>query len=155
MIKINKLSDYFKNKKAVLILIFCLIIGIILVLSDKKTDNTHDNSSDYTKFIENYTSKIENKLAELIEEVEGASLPKIMITLKSGSEFVYASDGKESNEKHVVVDDNLVYVKEYLPQIEGVAIVCKGGNDPAVKSKITELVCSVLGLYSSHVYVTE
>ena len=78
-----------------------------------------------------------------------------MITLKSGTEFVYASDGNEVNEKHVIVDDSLVYIKEYLPQIEGVAIVCKGGNNPNIKSKITELICSVLGLYSSHVYVTE
>ena len=139
----------------VLVLVLCLIIGVILVLSDKNNENTYNSSSDYTDFIENYTTKIENKLASLIEEVEGASSPKVMITLKSGTEFVYASDGKESTEKHVVVDDNLVYVKEYLPQIEGVAIVCKGGNNPTVKSKITELVCSVLGLYSSHVYVTE
>lgn len=139
----------------VLVLVLCLIIGVILVLSDKNNENTYNSSSDYTDFIENYTTKIENKLASLIEEVEGASSPKVMITLKSGTEFVYASDGKESTEKHVVVDDNLVYVKEYLPQIEGVAIVCKGGNNPTVKTKITELVCSVLGLYSSHVYVTE
>ena len=139
----------------VLVLVLCLIIGVILVLSDKKNENTQNNSSDYTDFIENYTLKTENKLANLIEEIDGASSPKVMITLKSGTEFVYASDGKESSEKHVIVDDNLVYVKEYLPQIEGVAIVCKGGNNPNVKSKITELVCSVLGLYSSHVYVTE
>ena len=134
---------------------FCLILGLILIFSDKNKQEISNNISDYTDFIEVYTTKTENKLADLIKEIDGVSTPKVMITLKSETEFVYASDGKETNEKHVIVDDNLVYVKEYLPQIEGVAIVCKGGSNPVVKSKITELVSSVLGLYSSHVYVTE
>ena len=149
------LNHFFKKKKSIFILLFCLIVGFILVFSDKNEEKISNKPSDYTDFIEFYTSKTESKLVELIEQIDGVSNPNVMITLKSGTEFVYASDGKETNEKHVIVDDNLVYVKEYLPEIEGVAVVCRGGSNPNVKSKITELICSVLGLYSSHVYVTE
>ncbi len=144
-----------KKKKGILLLIFGIVLGLILVIGggDEKTKSTLSN--DYTAHINEYTEKTEIKLENLIDNIEGASDVNVMITLESGSEFVYASDDSEKEMKHVIVNGELVYTKEYLPKIKGVAVVCKGGDRIEVKSKVTELVCSVLGMYSTRVYVTE
>ncbi len=149
-----KLLDYIKEKKVFLLITAGIILGLLLVFSDNpKSDN--NNTESYSEFINSYTNSIEKRLAELVDDIDGASNAKVMITLKCGSETVYASDGPQDNSKHVIVDNNLVYVKEYLPQIEGVAVVCKGGNDPKINNLITQMLCSLLGLYSTHVFVTE
>ena len=146
--------EILKKKKGILLITVGLLVGIFLVFSE---NDSPQNEADInqTEYIENYVQKMEEKLEALIEKISGTSNVNVLITLKSGSEYVYASDASDSSEKHVVVGSELVYVKEYLPEIEGVAVVCKGGADPTINAKITELVCSVTGLYTTHVYVTE
>lgn len=143
---------FIKNKKQAIILFIIAFFGLILFIygSKEPVKNTENIFSDST-----YVSELENNLEMLINNVSGASDAKVMITLESGNEYVYASDDTELAQKHVIVDNGLVCVTEKYPKIKGVGIVCKGGENPKIKSKITELVCSVLGIYSSNVYVTE
>ena len=151
---IEKITNALKRNKGVFFLILGISVGIILVFSDSGGSEI-ESGIDHAQYIEEYINKTEERLEALIEKIEGASNVNVLVTLKSGSEYVYASDASDMSEKHVVVSGDLVYVKEYLPEIEGVAVVCHGGNDPSVNAKITELVCSVTGLYTTHVYVTE
>ncbi len=151
---LEKITNAFKRNKGIFLLVLGISMGIILVFSDSGGSEI-EGEINHSQYIEDYISKTEERLEALIEKIEGASSVNVLVTLKSGSEYVYASDASEISEKHVVVSGDLVYVKEYLPEIEGVAVVCQGGNDPSVNAKITELVCSVTGLYTTHVYVTE
>lgn len=146
--------EIIKKKKGIFMLITGLLVGILLVFSESNTPK-EEKATDHTEYIESYVNITEKRLESLIEKINGTSNVNVLVILKSGSEYVYASDATESSEKHVIVGSDLVYVKEYLPEIEGVAVVCRGGNDPLIKAKITELVCSVTGLYTTHVYVTE
>lgn len=150
------ISDNPKSKKAIILIGTGLIIAILMLLwggNSGDRNNVPSNESEIS--LNNYVKYQEEKLEKLISEIQGVSDPKVMITLRSGNEYVYASDSSEKSEKHVVVDDALVCVKENLPEIEGIAVVCKGGNNDTVKEQITELLCSLFGLYSNHVYVTE
>jgi len=144
-----------KKRKGIIILIFGLILGVFLLIPFEKKQEKADTSNKTHEQIEEFTQKTEKRLRELINELDGVSGAKVMIMLKSGSEYIYASDDATNSEKHVIVKDGLVYVKEYLPEINGVAVVCQGGNDPLIQAKVTSLVCSLLDLYSNHVYVTE
>ena len=149
-------SEITKNKKAVILIGTGLIISfILLIFGGNKKTNSDYNPAESETVLEYYVKYQEEKLENIISEIKGVSEPKVMITLKSSSEYVYASDVSEKTEKYVVVDDSLVCVKENLPEIEGIAVVCKGGNNDEIKEQITELLCSLFGLYSNHVYVTE
>lgn len=142
-----------KKHKTFLIILLCLSVGILMVFSDSKT--TPKISESNTTDTEKYTTDLENRLEELINQISGVSSAKVLITLEQTNEYIYASDDSDTSQKHVIVNEALVYVTENLPKIKGVAIVCKGGNNDVTKRKITELTCSLLGIYSTSVYVTE
>ena len=144
---INKLI---KNKGLVIMCIG-LLAGAFLLLYPTTPKNTANDTQTTNDDILKYRDNLEQKLTNIINNISGVSNTKVMITLKSGTEYIYASDASNDQEKHVVVDNELVYVKEYLPEIEGVAVVCYGGSDPIIKEKITNMVCSLLGLYSTQI----
>ena len=144
-----------KKNKLTLLLAVGVVIGIILIFAGEKNKAENYNAEEVFYNDEAYAKMMEVKLEDIINEIEGVSEAKVVITLKSGAESVFASDEDGQKDKYVVTGDGLVCVKTLLPTVEGVAVVCRGGNNPAVKEKITSLVCSLLGLYSTHVYVTE
>ena len=150
---LKNLISNIKKHKTFLIILLCLSVGILMVFSDSKT--TPKISESNTTDTEEYTTDLENRLEELINQISGVSSAKVLITLEQTNEYIYASDDSDTSQKHVIVNEALVYVTENLPKIKGVAIVCKGGNNDVTKRKITELTCSLLGIYSTSVYVTE
>jgi len=150
----NKIITFLKTKRGVFFLIIGMLIGLLLVLSENTS--TQKSTSANTEYsVQEYTNALEIKLEELINQISGVSNTKVMITLKSSNEKIYAEENSLSGNNTLVIDGNPVYIKEYMPEIEGVAIVCNGGNNAIITEKITQLVCAVLGLYSTHVYVTE
>ena len=151
----NKIIRFLKTKRGIIFLIIGLLIGLLLVLSDNTSTQKNNSSSNIEYSSKEYTNTLEIKLEELINQISGVSNTRVMITLKSSNEIIYAEENSLSGNNTLVVDGNPVYIKEYMPEIEGVAIVCNGGNNPIITEKITQLVCAVLGLYSTHVYVTE
>ena len=151
----NKIIAFLKTKRGIIFLIIGLLIGLLLVLTDKTSTQKNSSSSNTEYSPQDYTASLEIKLEELINQISGVSNTKVMITLKSSNEIIYAEENSLSGNNTLVVDGNPVYIKEYMPEIEGVAVVCNGGNNPIITEKITQLLCAVLGLYSTHVYVTE
>lgn len=154
----EKIKSILKKKKGLLVIFIGLLLGLLLILTDgksaKKSNVNKSDESDVGKYMSEYIETTECKLKAIIEKVSGVGNVNVMVTLKSGREYVYASDISENSEDYVLADGSPIYIKEYLPEIEGVAVVCDGGNNIETKAVITELVCSVLGLYSTHVYVT-
>lgn len=144
-----------KNKKIITLLIFGLVLGILLIFLGNTPSNENKNNLQTREKNNEYTDQLEDRLEDMINNINGVSDAKVLITLKSSCEYVFASDNSNTSEKHVIVEDGLVQVKEYMPEIEGVAVVCTGGNNTVIQSKITDLLCSVLGIYSTHVYITE
>ena len=96
-----------------------------------------------------YKTQLEQQLTELIEQVQGAGKTTVMLTLESGEETVYALDTLSGQTQtqwtHVLLDDGTALEQTvYLPTICGVAVVCEGGGDVRVASRITELVGALL-----------
>lgn len=151
----DSLFEYIKNKKGILLLFCGIIMGIILLITDIKEPTTATSAEKNEAYTDNYTYFLEKKTEDMINKIKGVSNAKVMITLKNSGEQVFASDNSDTNKKHVIVDDSLVCINEYMPEVEGVAVVCNGGDDALIKQKITELLCSLLGIYSTHIYITE
>ena len=91
-----------------------------------------------------YKTQLEQQLTELIEQVQGAGKTTVMLTLESGQQT------------HVLLDDGTALEQTvYLPTICGVAVVCEGGGDVRVASRITELVGALLDVPSNRVCVEQ
>ncbi len=122
-----------------------------------------------------YIEGLENKLKKTIEGMEGAGNVTVMITLKDKGEKIldknhpYESDveknGAEqfertsirSDQQTVLVDREgqtaPIVVQERYPEIEGVLVLCGGGDDPALALRIKEAVSALFSIDDHKVVV--
>ncbi|WP_242962035.1 stage III sporulation protein AG [Faecalibacterium sp. An192] len=109
---------------------------------------------------DSYRASLENQLAALIEQINGAGETTVMITLESGEERIYATDtqtgGDQSQQTHVLLEDGTALEETvYLPTVCGVAVVCDGGGDVGVEARITALVSALLDVPSNRICVEQ
>lgn len=122
-----------------------------------------------------YEQQLEARLCSIVGAIAGAGEAKVMLTLDSGSEPIYATQG-DTNSEYAAngesVEESLSANKEYViigsgsgeqglvlkmvePQVRGVAVICQGGDDILVKQAIVEAVTAVLGIGSNKVSVAK
>ena len=108
----------------------------------------------------------------MLESMEGVGAVEVMVTIKSTKEKIVLTESpynkstlkesdaqggqresyeesKESNTVYVTNEngDTVPYViNEIMPEIEGVAIIAKGGDSSAVKEKIINVVKSLFDI---------
>ena len=164
--KIFSLFPFAKNKKISLLILLLLIIAALLIVLDFHADKEKTERSDLYENANNfdfqsYISNIENKIKNMTEEITGSEA-SVSIGLKNGGEYIYAYDFSESNSskksEYVVVKDNknnnsLVLIGYSLPEINGVAIVCKGGDKANIKLKITNMVSTAFNIPTNKIFV--
>ena len=124
-----------------------------------------------------YITALENKLEQTIEGMEGAGKVDVMITLKYNGEKIldknqpYESEeetnteeNKESkknriqnNQETVLVETEgntePIIVRELYPDIEGVVVVCEGGDNSALTVKIKEAVQALFSIDAHKIVV--
>lgn len=124
-----------------------------------------------------YISRLENKLEQTIGGMEGAGKVEVMITLKDNGEKIldkdrpYESektllheDGKESESSNIKSEQQTVLVEqegnttpiviqEKYPEIEGVVIVCEGGENTVLALHIKEAVQALFSIDAHKIVV--
>ena len=172
-------SDKYKN-----IIVVSGLIGIALIFISNlfKTDKTKEvinvNSSTSS---EQYTKKLEQNLETIVSSIKGAGSCKVLVTLESTTETVYATEEKKNKEasedktngettrrkesddcekKYITIKDSegtekALAVTEIQPKIKGVIIVCSGGDDPLVQQRVINAVTTALNITSKRVCVTK
>lgn len=110
-----------------------------------------------------YISDTEKKLKQILENTKGVGKCEVMLTLQSGTEYIYAqeqisgSHGVDNTYK-IITDgktESPVIIKKRTPQIAGVAIVCDGGDSSQIKNTITDIVCKMLAIDGAQVSVNK
>ncbi len=108
-----------------------------------------------------YARELEQRLQALLCQVEGAGRVEVMATLAAQEETVYAKDRRYSadgtGEESLVLPGGTapaLIETVTMPQIQGVAVLCEGGADIAVQSRITQIVHVLTGVGTSHITVT-
>lgn len=153
-----KLSE----KKRLIAIASAGIVGTALIIFSafpSKTDTASKSRLD------EYIFSTEERLCRTVEKIDGAGKATVFITVSDTYETVYASNSvvnRSGNtaEKQIAFTQGSSYssepvvVKELCPDIKGVLIVCKGGNDPNVKNEITKSASIALGISSSKIHVT-
>lgn len=107
------------------------------------------------------------RAAKTVASMDGVGTCKVMITLEKSDENVYATnseskrdaDSGSSKEDYVLYDqdsgESPLLLSAYLPNVQGVAVVCTGGDDPAVREKITTTVASLFGIPTNRISVSK
>ncbi|MCM1114426.1 MAG: hypothetical protein NC397_02920 [Clostridium sp.] len=172
----NKIKDkIFKllgnDTKKIKIVVTVGLIGMVLILGSEFISNdssNHDEKSDTNSIsYQEYTENLENKLVSVISAIDGVGECKVMITLENTTESVYATnyenkyddDSNNSKGEYVFYDssngESPVLIKEYMPVVQGVTVVCTGGDNIVTKEKIIDAVTSLFNISTNRVSVSK
>lgn len=177
----KKIGDLIKGDKGRRIILIIGILGILLILLSTywpKKAQTSMAEAQHAVDLERYTQELENRLTDIIESITGVGRAKVMVTLESGMEYIYADEtqkrtGKsqdkvgndtvrtqENNdiEQRVVLVDgeggNQALIRMALqPKVKGVVVVCDGGDTTHVQQNVINAVTTALNISSARVCV--
>lgn len=121
-----------------------LLLGCAIalaMLSDEQGKNTDDHAQTEYQSIKNENDDktdaqdiYAKKLEECLSYAEGIGEVKVMITFKEKEVSSFSSE-------------------KYLPEVEGVLIIVKGGDDAKIKSEITDAAKVLFGLEAHKIKV--
>lgn len=179
------LKKLFAGDRKVRLVMALGILGMLLLLASqcastaKPGDAPMDGAPQAAN--EEYIQALEKKMGDLIDSVDGVGKARVMITLESSAQLVYATEEKsrtdrsqdisgEDKRKEQSSDDlqsNLVLVdrgsgqKQPLvttqiePAVKGVVVVCPGADNKVVGARIVEVVTTALGIGANRVCVVK
>lgn len=148
----------------------------------KKQKNTNADTGEQTQQKKTeekdaYITALENKLEQTIEGMEGAGKVDVMITLKDNGEKILDKNQPYESEEETNTDENKeskknriqnqqetvlvekegdtepIIVRELYPDIEGVVVVCEGGDNSALTVKIKEAVQALFSIDAHKIVV--
>ncbi|MGM9553688.1 MAG: hypothetical protein ACI3V2_05235 [Faecousia sp.] len=160
-----------KYKYAVLILL--LGIALLLLPSSKKETQTQTAEAPQTTADDDaYAAETEQRLTEMLSNIEGAGKVEVMLTLRTGSRTRYLTDTQNSEEtsdsgtqrtseqKTVILSEGSAYDKAAVsavdyPLFQGALIVSEGADSASVKLALTQAVAALTGLSSDQITVVK
>ena len=175
------LKGTFDDKKKGKLIFLIGLLGIVMILiSTLFPKSTTTTSSTKQISAEKYVASLEAEIKNVVSDIIGSKKVKVLITLNSGVEYVYANelkqdtdkmensqgDGKnqsqqkDNNEqKYVLVNapnggQIALLLTELTPKIRGVVVVCEGGENEAISNTIKSAVTVALDIASTRVCVT-
>ncbi|NCE64296.1 stage III sporulation protein AG [Pseudoflavonifractor sp. 524-17] len=111
-------------------------------------------------------SAMEDRLEEVLSQIEGAGRVQVVLTLQAGPRQIWARDTSQEEgedtyrqeETLVVVSrgsgqEETIPVQQISPQFRGALVVCSGGDDPAVRLSLVEAVSALTGLGSDKISI--
>lgn len=110
-----------------------------------------------------YKKNIEDELSDMLSEIDGVGRNRVMVTLSSGEEYIFAEETKTGNsamqKSYVIVEKNgekqALVSRVDSPKVSGVIIVCEGGGNAVVREEVYKAVSTVLGIPLGDIYVTK
>lgn len=166
----EKIKVMMSDKKISAIIISIAAVFMVLLINtgndNKKTVTEEVTTAVSVLSINDIQTEIENRLEEMIKNVQGAGNVSVMVSLRSSGEYIYAENSRKENNGEKQLQDNEIVIYESdngndeglivsvkSPEIEGVAVVCDGGNSSVVRAEITGLITSLFGIGADRVYV--
>ncbi len=175
----NRLKKLIKGDKASKIIFAVGIIGIIFIFISTLNFGESDKSSSSVSASDSYIEKVESQISDIVCKITGEKDAKVMVSLESSGEVIYADaksistnnvTDKDENSKYksqqtdnteqnyIIVEDSngdqrALIVSELAPTVRGVVVVSKYADNAAVSERITSAVTTVLNIPSKKVCV--
>ncbi len=136
---IRKYLAGLKGKKWLLLLLaaglLLLVIGGQMPASTKTDPEPEETLSD----TERYRLELEEELTALCRQVAGVGDATVSVTLATGWQYTYSGSR---------------LLSETPPRVLGIAVVCTGGGNAAVRAELTALLSSVTAVGTNRIYVS-
>lgn len=160
------------NKKILYAVVAAGIVLMLLVFfgsfsgSDPPAERTEQSAAELE-------SELEKRLEDILSQISGVDSPRVMITLDTTAERVFAeatkssgnsstnsagsSSGYDSETSVTLVGSAKEALEKstVLPRVRGVCVVCGGASSPLIREKVVNAVSGVLDIGASHIFVTE
>lgn len=162
--KLFQITEKLKEDKKTTLIISFAVLGMVLIMlsgvSFESKKNTTDNDADSKTVVVN-----EEKLQELLSEIEGAGKVRVMITYETSAEEVFAFDKDESlqddkqnfKSEYIIIENNEgetgLRLKTVYPEVKGVAVVCSGASNPVTKEQIISVVSALFDISTKNISV--
>jgi len=148
--------------------------GMLMILlsefvPDSKEKPEKAISQTETTDSDDFKKRTELELKELLEHIDGVGECEVMISIESGTEYVYAENisrfsednadrRSEKLDEDIVITENggtrQPLVRKIIdPQIGGVVIVCDGGGNISINERVQKAVSTALNISSTRVCV--
>lgn len=133
------IKNLLNNPKFTKIAIIVGLVAIALIFLSSYID-----ASSFTQKtdIDEYCVALEESLLSVVTQIEGVGEAKIFLTMDNSGENVYLNNSDTKT-------------KSITPVVRGVVIVCDGGDDPLVVSRVMSAVTKSLDISSNKVCVTK
>lgn len=157
-----KILDLIKKYRYA-VLVF--IIGLILMALP---DFNMNRETELADIVEKTTSEptLEEKLSQILSQVDGAGNVQVVLTVETGEEVVYQTDDDETttadstarNTDTVIITDANRNQSGLIRQVnsaiyQGAIVVCEGAEDPTVHLAIVDAVSKITGLGTNRISV--
>lgn len=138
MFKKKSLNDILTDQRFIRIAVIaaCAAILLIFLSSFIKFPSSGDKDT------EQYTIQLHDQLLSIVTRIDGVGEAEIFLTIDNAGESVYLSNSDTKT-------------KSIEPTVRGVVIVCDGGDDPIVVSRVLSAVTRSLSISSDKVCVTK
>ena len=158
ILKSEKIKNFLSRKKNITFIYIIVIIGVVLI-SFPSVPERKEAAADET--VSGKTAVNGKEIEKILSEICGVGKCKVLITYKNSGEYVTAKDiqkrNGETDEKNLVTgsgrDEKPFIIKEIMPEIRGVVVVCSGGGNTKVKKDVAAAVCALTGIPESRVKV--
>ncbi len=110
---------------------------------------------------------LEQRITDLLDTVAGVGRCRVMVTLESGEQTVYAADtvrsstdsGENLSESYLTVDTAAgpvgLLLTRVQPTVRGVVVVCAGAEDPAVSQRVQAVITTAFHISERRVCVVQ
>lgn len=171
-----------KNFSKYIVVIGILGMLMIFVSGFFKNDTKKDSIAPIKNLsLEDRREKLEKNLESIISNIQGAGSSRVLVTLETSTETVYATEERKNEEasedkssgeitrkkasndsekRFITVKDSegtehALAITEIEPKVKGVVVICPGGDDILVKKRIVEATTTALNIKSTQVCVTK
>ena len=171
-----------ETSKKVIIIIGVLGIALIFASGFFKPEKKENEKAVMSRCsTQEYVSKLEKSLTEIVSSIKGAGESKVMVTLENSEQTIYATEERQNKEatedksdgqtskkkesdglekKYITIKDSdgsekALSVTQIQPTVKGVVVVCQGGDDPCVQKKVVDAIKTALNITAKRVYVTK
>lgn len=134
----KRLNEWLSDKRVIRTAVIIGIAAILLIGLTKVVDLSGGRQDQAGE----YASRTEERLLEIVSQISGVGDVKIFLTMDDSGENVYQ---KNTDQKTVSIE----------PKVRGVVVVCDGGDDPTVKSRVLDAITKALNISSNKVCITK
>ena len=145
-----------RKDQLLILVLFGLLLAVIAIPVDREKPVGEEKEETAREDAENdYETRMEQKLGELLSRVEGVGNVEIMLTVEGSGEKQVEKDQtvtEDSTQEETVYEESgnsgrTPYVaSETNPRVEGVLVIAEGGDSSRVKQEIIEAAQALFGI---------